>query len=212
MLCSNCRQAFIYENGVDFRATTLLNFENIILKNARVIRCHCGVSPILSLKLYQLELAVVFQLITKPATLNIAEFNTIWKCLLSCAAEDKQFAESIGFRNSHFYKFNDFSKLDTSSPESFDETKEKYFNNADDVIINGILDSEVRNRLAKKLGFQNEKELIGLGREPAEKLIPLSVDFKLRKLVELTGYIPRYEAYSEFDLEDQQTVYIMIPG
>ncbi len=204
-----------HECGVklEFKKSEYLHREfglgNVVLKNIDVAGCKCGETVQLPFPGTGMYLAIVHELGTKPASLDLDEFTFIRKALVSFAEESSEFAEHIGFGFQDLIKFNDFGKIDTSSPETIRESVKEYLNTADDALINAEAMKEINRCIAVKLGMRDAAELLRF-RGP----VMSEFDFKIRELstraVESIA-AKKYASSSAFK-SGVQIIYIEMPA
>ena len=197
-VCTECRHEAAKKTGVDFRFRES-GLNNVFLKNAVVYECECGAEVKLPLFCLPLSLAIVDQLVQKPANLIIDEFTYIWKTFFLAAQVNRVFAESIGFFAVDLIKFSEFA-----SDNSIDEN---------DKIINDICTADIRSGLATALGFSNAAEMVSFGHGSIrERAQPVSgeLDARLRALYQKVADLPKYRSYSDCDGPNQK-IFVVLP-
>ncbi len=208
MVCHRCKAERVLKGGQDYHLT-ISGLDNVFLKNATVSECDCDRAIVLSLHSRKLSVAIVGQLIAKPMLLTTREFRVIWKSLASLAEVDRDFAMFIGFKNQDMLKFNDFSKLDTSSEESRQRTI-LLMNSADDALINQLCCEEITQNIARLLGLENRQVMFKIGKTQPVSRISFELDALTRGLADWAMTAEKHEAYSEFDAEGNQTIYVVM--
>lgn len=181
IMCPHCHH-LEFTIVLDQYHFTECGLDNIYLLFCKITKCGCGVRgiwvPLNSVELYK---PMVWELIyNKPGILDSFEFTGIINYLFDFAMENDDFCKLIGFQNRDLIKSNDLSKLAKLKTEGeIQKELQENFCTKDDVLINEECAKEIRNCVALKLGFLNEKELLEIG---IEKPITSELDKKLREL------------------------------
>ncbi len=208
MNCPLCKQGLVKakQEIYCFKESGL---NNVFLKNIPCFICACGTSPILPLNMFgPINYGIIKQLVTKPNALNHKEFVFLIQIIRQASEDNANFAKYIGFKNISLIKFNDFSKIDISSPQTVRESSRIFLNSENDGIINEQCADEIDELLAIRLGFKTRFELRDFCGQSKFKPVHYNQDFKIRELAEqVLKFVKVCESYSEFE-GDYQKVFI----
>jgi|GEM_PF-6754900 len=210
--CQKCRQPLRSKRGThQYKECGL---DNVFLLNAVCFECKCGSSVLLPLKSHtRFSLLILEELLKKPNVFSYEEFLHVLKTLFCAAEEDRIFAGRIGFKNQDLFKHANWGELDRNSTENLKRSIDTNFPSSNDILINQMCSDQVAITLALRLGFKDQSEMWRFAnRCAAQEPIPAEFNARIRELAELALTAPPiYQAYSEFE-QEQQKIFIVMPG
>jgi len=201
MICERCKTPTT--PAQDLYHFVECGLEIVYLRSCKLYLCRtCGAKyPLLPLGDSGFYMAIAEALTSKPYALTGEEFRFLWNYLSLAVRENERLGKLIGFHNRDLFKLNDLS-----SPEAFIASASAKTN--DDVLINALLDDEVRQCVARYIGLNDFSDM-----KKFEKVValPVSVDAKLRELVAAIVTDKKFHCQIEFNERDEMTICVEMP-